>query len=88
MSPDPPTLAIDRISNGVALWIHVTPRAKHPGVGGQHGVSLRVAVAADAGASGTAPFQHGVAIYQGSNKGLMAGVNIGLDYMRYEPMDD
>ena len=38
--------------------------------------------------SGTAPFQHGVALYQGANKGLMAGVNIGLDYMRYEPLDN
>ena len=28
------------------MWIHVTPRAKHPGIGGLHGDSLRVAVAA------------------------------------------
>lgn len=47
-----------------------------------------VAVAGDAGASGTAPFRNGVAVYQGANTGLMAGVNIGLDYMRYVGIDE
>ncbi|MGH0031381.1 MAG: DUF167 domain-containing protein [Myxococcota bacterium] len=32
--------------DGVALWIHVTPRARRPRVGGLHGDALRVAVAA------------------------------------------
>jgi hypothetical protein len=39
-------LAVDRIDQGIALWIHVTPRAKHPNVGGLHGDALRIAVAA------------------------------------------
>jgi len=26
-------------------------------------------------------------MYQGANTGLMAGVNIGLDYIRYAPLD-
>lgn len=44
-----------------------------------------VAVAGEAGGSATQPFVNGVAVYQGANNGLMAGVNIGLDYVRYEP---
>ncbi len=40
-----------------------------------------------AGGSAKAPFQNGVACYQGANKGLMAGMNIGLDYIRYKPLD-
>jgi uncharacterized protein (TIGR00251 family) len=39
-------LALDDTPQGVAFYIHVTPRAKHPGVGGNHGDALRVAVAA------------------------------------------
>jgi hypothetical protein len=31
---------------GLAFWIHVTPRARRPAVGGRHGDALRVAVAA------------------------------------------
>lgn len=30
----------------VLLWIHVTPRAKQPGISGHHAGALRVAVAA------------------------------------------
>jgi len=52
------------------------------------GNASAVAVLGDAGASGAAPFENGVAIYQGANKGLMAGVNVGLDYLRYRPMED
>jgi lipid-binding SYLF domain-containing protein len=51
------------------------------------GGASAVAVAAEAGGSGTAAFENGVAVYQGANAGLMAGVNIGLDYVRYEPLD-
>ncbi len=47
-----------------------------------------VVVVADTGTSGTARFDKGVAIYQGASSGLMAGVNIGLDYMRYKPLED
>ena len=49
------------------------------------GVSA-VAVAAESGGSAKTPFKDGVAVYQGANTGLMAGVNIGLDYIRYEPL--
>ncbi|MEQ8850249.1 MAG: YSC84-related protein [Phycisphaerales bacterium] len=44
------------------------------------------AVAGEAGSSGAASFTEGVAIYQGDSAGLMAGVSIGLDLMRYEPL--
>jgi lipid-binding SYLF domain-containing protein len=47
-----------------------------------------VAVAAEAGGSTAAQFQNGVAMYQGANTGLMAGVNIGLDYIRYKPLEE
>ena len=40
-----------------------------------------------AGESGAASFTNGVAIYQGDQAGLMAGVSVGLDYMRYEALD-
>jgi hypothetical protein len=46
-----------------------------------------VAVVAESGASGKAPFQNGVAVYQGASTGLMAGVNVGLDVIKYEPLD-
>jgi uncharacterized protein (TIGR00251 family) len=46
LSDGPPELALNRIDGGVALWIHVTPRAKHPRIGGLHGDALRVGVAA------------------------------------------
>ena len=35
-----------RSSPGIGLWIHVTPRARRPGVGGQRGDALCVAVQA------------------------------------------
>lgn len=47
-----------------------------------------VVVAAEAGTSGTAQFTNGVVAYQGASSGLMAGANIGLDYMRYKPLGD
>ena len=45
-----------------------------------------VVVAVEGGGSGVASFTNGVAVYQGANAGLMAGVNIGLNYLRYEPL--
>ena len=39
-------LTVSETSDGVAFWIHVTPRAKRAGVAGCHGDALRVAVAA------------------------------------------
>ena len=44
-------------------------------------------VAADSGTAGAASFTNGVAVYQGAQTGLMAGASIGLDYMRYEPLN-
>ena len=38
------------------------------------------------GEGALAPFESGVALYQGANTGLMAGVNVGLDRLRYEPL--
>jgi lipid-binding SYLF domain-containing protein len=46
-----------------------------------------VAVAGESGGSTRTPFEDGLAVYQGANSGLMAGVNIGLDYIRYKPLD-
>ena len=37
-------LRLDRTVDGIAFWIHVTPRARVPRVGGSHGDALRVAV--------------------------------------------
>ena len=45
-----------------------------------------VVVVIQEGDSARAPFESGVAVYQGASAGLMAGVNIGLDWMRYEPL--
>lgn len=50
------------------------------------GSVVGVAVVADAGGSGKASFTNGVAVYQGANTGLMAGVNVGMNYIRYEPL--
>ena len=52
-----------------------------------NGSATGVAVAGQEGGSGAAPFQNGVAIYQGANQGLMAGVNVGLNNIRCEEMD-
>lgn len=52
-----------------------------------NGSATGVLVGGEAGGSQTAPFQNGVAVYQGANQGLMAGVNIGLNYVRYKPLE-
>jgi uncharacterized protein (TIGR00251 family) len=39
-------LAIDRRADGLAFWIHVTPRARREDVGRIHGDALRVSVKA------------------------------------------
>ena len=38
-------LRVDRTAEGIAFWIHVTPRARVAKVGGLHGDALRVSVA-------------------------------------------
>ncbi len=37
-------LRFSHTPEGVAFWIHVSPRSRRPGVGGSHGDALRVAV--------------------------------------------
>ena len=39
------------------------------------------------GGNVTARFSNSIAVYEGANSGLMAGVNFGLNYMRYKPLD-
>ena len=46
-----------------------------------------VAVGGDSGGSVLASFTSGMAVYTGANSGLMAGFNIGLEYIRYQPLD-
>jgi lipid-binding SYLF domain-containing protein len=46
-----------------------------------------VVVAGNVGGSGKAPFQNGVVIYEAANEGLMAGVNIGLNWIQYQPLE-
>lgn len=47
-----------------------------------------VVVVAESGQSATAQFENGIAVYQGASSGLMAGVNIGLEYLRFERLDE
>jgi len=51
-----------------------------------NGNASAVAVAAESGGSSATTFENGVAVYQGANSGLMAGIGIGLDYIRYKPL--
>jgi lipid-binding SYLF domain-containing protein len=51
------------------------------------GSANAMVVAGNDGGSALGLFDDGMAIYQGANSGLMAGVNIGLDYIRYKPRD-
>lgn len=39
-----PGVKVSRVPTGIGFWIHVSPRARRPSVGGVHGDSLRVAV--------------------------------------------
>jgi len=50
------------------------------------GSAAAVAVVGEAGGSGQAPFSNGVAAYEAASSGLMAGVNVGLEYVRYVPL--
>lgn len=45
-----------------------------------------VAIAMEEGASARIAFHDGVALYESANEGLMAGVNLGLNLIRYEPL--
>jgi len=44
LTSDPPELSFDRTEEGVAFWIHVTPRARRVSVGGCRGDALRLSV--------------------------------------------
>jgi len=48
--------------------------------------ALSVAGDKDKGKAGS--FTEGVVIYEGNSTGLIAGVNVGLNYMRYEALDN
>jgi lipid-binding SYLF domain-containing protein len=50
------------------------------------GSATGVLVVAQGGSSGAAKFTNGVAAYESAQEGLMAGVNIGLDFIRYDPL--
>lgn len=50
------------------------------------GTANAVAIVADEGASARVQFDGGVVVYEGANEGLMAGVNLGLNFMQYEPL--
>jgi hypothetical protein len=47
-----------------------------------------VVLVGESGDSAKAPFENGVAVYQGASTGLMAGVNIGLNYISYKPLGE
>lgn len=51
-----------------------------------NGSANGIAVAGESGGSVTAPFQDGIAVYQGANRGLMAGVQVALNNIRFEPL--
>jgi uncharacterized protein (TIGR00251 family) len=44
LTTDRAGFALARTESGVAFWIHVSPRARRPKLGGIHGDALRVAV--------------------------------------------
>jgi uncharacterized protein (TIGR00251 family) len=44
LTSDPPGLDVARTEEGVAFWIHVTPRARRVSIGGCRGDALRVSV--------------------------------------------
>ena len=45
-----------------------------------------MAVAADAGTTGTDSFENGIAVYVGAQKGLMAGGMVGMENFRYRAL--
>lgn len=47
-----------------------------------------VGVVAEGGGSGAVQFTNGLAVYEGASTGLMAGVNIALDYIRFKSLAD
>jgi len=52
------------------------------------GSASAIAVGGDAGGVASSPFTKGMAVYQGANTGLMAGVNVGLDNIKYQALGD
>lgn len=46
------------------------------------------AVGGESGASATAAYSNGVAVYVTAQKGMMAGASVGLQYLRYSVLAD
>jgi len=51
------------------------------------GSATAVTVAGENGIGKAASFAEGVAVYDGDSTGLLAGANIGLNFMRYKELD-
>ena len=51
------------------------------------GSAAGVLVLAESGATASVPFANGTAVYQGAQRGLMGGVNIGFDLIRFVPLE-
>lgn len=51
------------------------------------GSATAAAVVGTTGASGTSTFENGVAVYEGSNGGLIVGADVALNYLRYRPLE-
>ena len=52
------------------------------------GSAEAVAVVAETGGNAVAPFRNGTSVYTGANQGVMAGASVGLQYIRYKPLED
>jgi len=51
------------------------------------GSAAGVLVVAETGGTAAVPFANGTAVYQGAQRGLMGGVNIGFDFIRFAPLE-
>jgi len=51
------------------------------------GSAAGVLVLAEAGGTAAVPFANGTAVYQGAERGLMGGVSIGFDPIRFAPLE-
>ncbi|MCZ6834845.1 MAG: lipid-binding SYLF domain-containing protein [Planctomycetota bacterium] len=47
-----------------------------------------VVVAGDAGGTAVQSFEQGIALYTGASQGLMAGISLGLEYIRFKDLDE
>jgi len=51
------------------------------------GSAAGVLVAAESGGTTAVPFANGTAVYQGAQRGLMGGVNVGFDFIRFAALE-